>query len=79
MAEAISRAVIATVRRSATPAVGLRLVLNQPCCTASCTQHTLIQLTISRRGKDGGKWGGVFAANYTGTPQPKTAIVLGVG
>lgn len=38
MADAISKAVMATVRRSGCPKVGLRLVRNHPRKTASCTQ-----------------------------------------
>ena len=40
MADAISSAVMATVRRSGWPEVGLRVVLNHPCSTASCTTRS---------------------------------------
>ena len=42
MADAISSAVMATVRRSGCPEVGLRVVLNHPCSTASCTTRSQV-------------------------------------
>ena len=42
MADAISSAVMATVRRSGCPEMGLRVVLNHPCSTASCTTRSQV-------------------------------------